>query len=92
MRFEFDRDYIFIYGPEWADELEDCLRRDALAMRVMNRLNLTFADIRRYYLAKPYFQRVRAWLLDQADRTIDPVELLLTAVCQEKATSSRRAG
>lgn len=91
MRFEFDRDYIFIYGPEWADELIDCLWRDPLAVRVMNRLNLTFDDVRVFYLSKPYFQRIRQWLLDEADRAIDPVELLLNAIQQEKLNGLQRA-
>lgn len=91
MRFEFDRDYIFIYGPEWADELIDCLWRDPLATRMMQRLNLSFEDVRTFYLSKPYFQRIRQQLLDEADRALDPVELLLSAIQQEKLKSLPRA-
>ncbi len=91
MRFEFDRDYIFIYGPEWADELIDCLWHDPLATRMMQRLNLSFEDVRVFYLSKPYFNRIRQWLLDEADHAIDPVELLLNAIYSEKLNSLPRA-
>jgi|GEM_PF-2651039 len=92
MCFEFDRDYIFIYGPEWANELEDCLRRDPLAVRTMARLNLTFDDIRHYYLNKQHFEQVRDYVLDYADKVLDPVELLLTTIDFRKREANRRIG
>ncbi len=91
MQFEFDRDYIFIYGPEWADELIDCLWRDPLAVNMMGCLNLSFEDVRMYYLSQPGFQHIRRLLLDEADHTIDPVELLLNAIYHEKMISLPRA-
>jgi hypothetical protein len=88
---EFDRDYIFIYGPEWGDELIDCLRRDALATRAMAKLSLSEDDVRRHYLRPQPFQRVRARLLAEADRVTDPVDLLLRAIWFEKQTALRLA-
>jgi len=80
-----DRDYVYVFGPEWADELLDAIKRDPLAQNMMAEYELTCDDLRSYYLAQPHFDRVYQQLLDSGDDFVnDPVDTLLRAVKAEK--------
>jgi len=45
-----DRDYVYVFGPEWADELLNFIERDPLAQSTMAQYGLTRDDVRSYWL------------------------------------------
>lgn len=80
-----DRDYVYVFGPEWADELLNCIERDHLAQGTMAQYGLTSEDLRNYYLAQPHFDRIYRLLLEGGDDFVnDPVDTLLYAVKSAK--------
>jgi hypothetical protein len=87
-----DRDYVYVYGPEWADELLDAIERDPLAQVTMAENGLTRDDLRSYYLVQPHFDRIYCQLLDSGDDFVhDPVDALLQAVKTTKETAESYA-
>jgi hypothetical protein len=88
-----DRDYVYIFGPEWEDELLECMEHDLLARRMMIQLGLSRDDIRHYYLTQPYFDHIYHLLLERrGDFVNDPVETILWAVYAAKDVRQRKAG
>lgn len=76
-----DRDYVYVFGPEWADELLNAIERDPLAQNTMSEYGLTREDLRSYYLAQPHFDRIYRELLENGEDFVnDPVDTLLHAV------------
>jgi hypothetical protein len=85
-----DRDYVYVFGPEWADELLSFIERDPLAQGTMTQYGLTRDDLRSYYLAQPHFDRIYSQLLDSGDDFVaDPVDTLLRAVQSAKETEQK---
>lgn len=99
-----DHDYVYVFGPEWAEELLIALGRDPEAARALERHRMTLDDVRTYYLRPPHFQRVFAGLVERGhDPIISPVEMLIDLIALEKtmalleyarleARTGRRAG
>lgn len=80
-----DRDYVYVFGPEWADELLNFIERDPLAQGTMAQYELTPDDVRSYYLAQPHFDQIYHQLIENGDDFVhDPVETLLQAVKMTK--------
>jgi hypothetical protein len=85
-----DRDYVYVFGPEWADELLNLIERDPLAQSTMAEYGLTQVDVRRYYLAPAHFNEIYHQLIDQGDDFVnDPVETLLYAIRMTKDTAGQ---
>jgi len=99
-----DHDYVYVFGPEWADELMIALERDPEAAQALERHHMTLDDVRTYYLRAPHFQRVYTALVEHGyDPLISPVEVLIDLIAREKtlalleyarleARTGRRAG
>jgi hypothetical protein len=81
-----DHDYVYIFGPEWADDLLTALARDPEAVRALEHHHLTLDDVRTYYLCPPHFQRVYDGLVERGcDPIISPAEVLIDLIAQERA-------
>lgn len=80
-----DQDYVYIFGPEWADDLLTALARDPEAARALEQHHLTLDDVRTYYLCSPHFQRVYAGLVERGwDPIITPAVVLIELIAQER--------
>ncbi|MCS7072657.1 MAG: hypothetical protein NZM00_14215 [Anaerolinea sp.] len=86
-----DQDYVYVFGPEWGDDLLTALARDPEATRALEHNQMTLDDVRTYYLSPPHFQRVYASLVERGhDPIMSPAEVLIDLIAQEKIQMAGR--
>jgi len=86
MRYQDAQHYVYVFGLEWADDLLAALEGDPEAGAALAAHELTLADVRRWYLRTPHFQRVYAALIDyESDALTNPVDVLIGLIAEERA-------